>query len=244
MVLAIAIFITVFIGTTVILICGKANIKRIIIPLLILLAGDFILLYAKFVVGDNLSAWLLYFWAIFLLLIPAIWLIVILIKSLKGKENKKINLAILIGLIITIAIIFIPSLKQDDKFIIYQKNYFSVSDAIFQAYDEGRVSVEDQFASPPFSTYDLKRLNATFASEIVDEMKALNRTAGVYTYILADEDVVYFSFGAVSQSIDGIAICRNGKDPSTDDALKSRFFDGCTSYIYITDDAYHFKDGL
>jgi hypothetical protein len=53
--------------------------------------------------------------------------------------------------------------------------------------------------------------------------------------MLLDADVNYFSFGVVFQSISGIAKCRNGKDPSTDDLLKSRFFDGVPSYRYITD---------
>lgn len=249
MALAFTILITFLLGITVILIYGKANIKRIIVPLLIILIGDFLLLYAKFVVGYNFLTFIyvnkdLYLPAMILFIISLIWLIIIFIISIAGNNSKKKMIAIVFCLSMSTVIIFVPSLKQDDKFKLYQKDFYSVSDAIFQAYDEGDVSVEEQFASPPFSTYDLDELKAVFSDKIINKMEKLNRSAGIYTYIVADEDVIYFSFGAVFQSISGIAISRNGKDPSSDEILKMRFFDGNTSYRYIREDAYHFSDGL
>lgn len=72
MALAITIIITLLLGTIVILIYGKANIKRIIAPLLILLISDFLFLYAKFVVGDSFLTLLLYLSAIALLIISMV----------------------------------------------------------------------------------------------------------------------------------------------------------------------------
>ena len=159
-----------------------------------------------------------------------------------------VKLAVAFSLAMTIIIIFVPSLKLEDsneeKFELYQDDYFAISDAIFQAYDEGKISIGDQFNLPAYNTYYSDKLKPTFPDEVIEKMGILSQSAGVSQYIVADEDVVYFSFGAFFQSVSGIAICRNDKDPSTDDSLKSRFFDGSPSYRYITDCAYHFSDGL
>lgn len=257
------ILITVLLGIIVFLIYGKRDVKRIIAPLLILLLGDFLLLYAKFVVGDDIGTLILYLPATILLVISVIWwvitLIVILKRDIAGKErieqdlsrkatpaktNRRKIIALVLCFAMTAAIVAVPALKKDDKFKLYQNDYLAVSEAIFQAYDEGEITVGDEFGSPPYKAYDLDKLNALFSANIVKHMKILNRSAGIYDYILADEDVVYFSFGASLQSIDGIAVCRNGKDPSADEALKRRFFDGNTSFSRIADGAYHFRDGL
>ncbi|OAB40397.1 hypothetical protein [Paenibacillus antarcticus] len=244
MALGFTILVTFLIGSIVVLIYGKYYIKRIIAPLFIVLIADFLLLYAKLVVGDDILTLIIYLPAMILFVISLIWLLVILVKSFVRKDSKKKIIAILLCIAMTTVIIYIPSLRQEDKFKIYQDEFMAVSDAIFKAYDEGRVSIGEEFASPPYATYDLDRLSTLFSDKILNKMKKVNRSAGVYTYILADKDVIYFSFGAVFQSISGIAICRNGKDPSTDETLKSRFFDGNTSFEYISNGAYHFSDGL
>ncbi|OAB28354.1 hypothetical protein PMSD_22785 [Paenibacillus macquariensis subsp. defensor] len=244
MALAFTILVTFLLGATVVLIYGKHNIKRIIAPLFIVLTADFLLLYAKLVVGDDILTLIMYVPAMILFVISLIWLLIILLKSLVRKDSKKKMIAILLCIVMTTVIIYIPSLQQEDKFKIYQDEFIAVSDAIFKAYDLGKLSIGEEFASPPYRTYDLDRLNTLFSAKIVNKMKKVNRSAGVYTYILADKDVIYFSFGAVFQSISGIAICRNGKDPSTDETLKLRFFDGNTSFQYISEGAYHFSDGL
>lgn len=245
MMLAIAFLISVIVGITVILLFGKGNIKRIIAPLLILLLGNFLLLYAKFVVGDPILTLILHLPAMLLLAISVIWWIIFWVRNISGKVSKKKILAIILCLIMTTVIIFIPTLDRDDTFKLYRDDYFAVSDAIFQAYDDGKVLVGDQFASEPYSTSDLDRMNTFFSNKVINKMKKLNRSAGVNTYIVADEDVIYFSFGAVFQSISGIAICRNDKDPSTDKELHSRFFDGVPTYTNIGEDGvYLFFDGL
>ncbi|MBD8004703.1 hypothetical protein [Bacillus norwichensis] len=104
-----------------------------------------------------------------------------------------------------------------------------MANAIFEAYDEGKV---------------LEELESLFPGNIIQEMNKLNKSAGVHTFIVADKDVVYFSYGAVFQSISGIAICRNDKDPSIDEALRSRFFDGAIQYKDLGQEAYLFNDGL
>ena len=244
MALAITLIITFLFGMIVILIYGKVNIKKIIAPLLILLIGDFLLLYAKFVAGDSFLTLLLYLPAMGLLIISVIWFIIFLIVGIRRKYNWNKILAIFLSLAISAIILFLPALTQEDKYKLYREDYFYVSDAIFQAYDEGKISIKDQYQSPRYNTLDLDKLESLYSENVINKMRKLNRNAGVYTYILADEDVIYFSFGAFFQSISGIAITRNGKDSSTDDALKSRFFDGATSYRYIEDNVYYFFDGL
>ena len=244
MALAITLIITFLFGMILIFIYGKVNIKKIIAPLLILLIGDFLFLYAKFVAGDSFLTLLLYLPAMGLLIISVIWFIIFLIVGIRRKYNWNKILAIFLSLAISAIILFLPALTQEDKYKLYREDYFYVSDAIFQAYDEGKISIKDQYQSPRNNTLDLDKLESLYSENVINKMRKLNRNAGVYTYILADEDVIYFSFGAFFQSISGIAITRNGKDPSTDDALKSRFFDGATSYRYIEDNVYYFFDGL
>ncbi|MBE1553841.1 hypothetical protein [Sporosarcina limicola] len=245
MALAIIITISLLLGAAVLLICGKENFKGIITPLLILWAGDFLLLYAKFVVGDSTSTFFLYFPAMILLGIPVIWLITIVVKSNGGKDSEKIVRAIVFSLTMTIIIVFAPSLKSEGKFKLYQNDFYAVSDAIFQAYDDGKVSVGEHYSSWSSNTNDLETPNSVFSSnEIVKKMEKLEQSAGVYGYNLVDKDVIYFSFGAVFQSISGIAICRNGKDLFTDETLESQPYDGVPTYKYIADGIYHFSDGL
>lgn len=244
MALFIIIMITFLLGITVVLIYGKQNIKRIIIPLLILLIGDFLFLYAKFAVGDFFLTLLYYLPAIALVVISVIWFIILLVVDIKREYNGNKVLAILFSFAITVIILFIPSLTQEDKYKIYRKDYFYVSEAIFQVYDEGEISVGDQYHSPPYSPRDIEKLEAYYTENVINKMKRLNKNAGVYTYILADQDVIYFSFGAFFQSVSGIAITRNGKELSFNDELSSRFFDGATTYEYIEDNVYYFYDGL
>lgn len=238
------IMITLFIGTIVILICGRENILKIIFPLLILLISDFLFLYAKFVTGDPVITWLIFIPAIALLIIAVIWFIILLIIGIRRKHPKKNTNAIKLSLAVTAIILFIPALTPEDKYKLYRNDYLEVSDAIFQAYDEGELSVGDQLHSPPHSTLDLEKIETLYSKDIVKKMKRLNRNAGVYTYIVADEDVIYFSFGAFFQSISGIAITRNGKELSNDGGSKAMVFDGVMRYEYIEEGVYRFYDGL
>ena len=228
MALAIIITLSLLLGTLVVLICGKENLKGMITPLLMLGAGDFLLLYVKFVKGDTTLIFLAYLFAMVLIGIPVIWLVTIVVKSNREKDSEKIVRAIVFSLTMTIIIVFVPYLKAEGKFKLYQNDFYTVSDAIFQAYDDGEISVGEHFSS----------------DEIINKMEKLEKYAGVYRYILVDKDVIYFSFGAVFQSISGIAICRNGKDLFTDTTLESQPYDGVPTYKYITDGVYHFSDGL
>ncbi|HJF33233.1 MAG TPA: hypothetical protein K8V56_15840, partial [Sporosarcina psychrophila] len=177
--------------------------------------------------------------------IPVIWLTTIIVKSNGGKDSEKIVRAIVFALTMTIIIVFVPSLKSEGKFKLYQNDFYAVSDAIFQAYDDGKVPVGEHFSSWSSNTNDLENPDSVFSSnEIVKKMEKLKRSAGVGAYTLVDKDVIYFSFGAVFQSISGIAISRNGKDLSTDEILESKPYDGVPTYRYITDGVYHFTDGL
>ncbi|MCY9670876.1 hypothetical protein M5X11_39360 [Paenibacillus alginolyticus] len=92
MALALMILITVLLGTTVVLLYGKVDIKRIMIPMLILFIGDFLLLYAKFIVGDDFLTVVLYLPAVIILLIALISLVIIGIKMVTGKKARKRSL--------------------------------------------------------------------------------------------------------------------------------------------------------
>ena len=226
--LAIVIAISLLLGAAVVLICGKENIMGMIDPLLMLWIGDFLLLYEKFVKGDSSLTFILYLLAMVFVGIPVIWLITIVVKSNGEKDSEKIVRAIVFSLTMTLIIVFVPSLKTEGKFKLYQNDFYAISDAVFQAYDDGKVSVGEDYSS----------------NEIVKKMEKLERTAGVRGYYLVDKDVIYFNFGAVFHTISGIAICRNGKDPSVDQILPPSSFDGMTEYKYIKDGVYHFSDGL
>jgi len=228
MALAIIITLSLLLGAAVVLICGKGNIMGMIDPLLMLWIGDFLLLYAKFVVGDSSYRFIPYLLAMVFIGIPIIWLSTIVVKSNGEKDSEKIVRAIVFSLTMTLIIVFVPSLKAEGKFKLYQNDFYAVSDAIFQAYDDGEILVGEHYSN----------------NEIVKEMEKLERTAGVRSYYLVDEDVIYFSFGAFFQSISGIAICRNGKDLLIDDTLELQPFDGVPTYKYIADGVYHFSDGL
>jgi hypothetical protein len=242
MALTLMILITVLLGTSVIVVYGKADLKRIFIQMLILFIGDFILLYAKFVVGNDFLTFVFYLPAVIMLLIALIWLIIILIKMIARKESKKRIFAILLSFIMTTVIIVVPSLTQIDKFKLYQQDYFVVSDSLFKAYDEGKIAVGSQFQSPPYSKRDLEELKKIFSDKVINKMKALNRNAGVNTYIVAEKDLIYFSFGATFQSIDGIAISRKTQIP-TDNGVRREYFQN-VQFEYITDGVYYFTGGL
>jgi len=245
MALAIIITLSLVLGAAVVLICGKGNFKGMIALLLMLWAGDFLFLYAKFVVGDPFLTSIIYLPAMILVGIPVIGLIIIVVKSNGGKDSEKIVRAIVFSIMMTIIIVFVPSLKSEGKFKLYQNDFYAVSDAVFQAYDDGKVSVGDHFSSWSSNTSDLENTDSVFSSnEIVKKMEKLKQSAGVYGYDFVDKDVIYFSFGAVFQSISGIAISRNGKDLSTDETLESQPYDGVPTYRYIMDGVYHFTDGL
>lgn len=226
------------------LFCAMHYMKRVIFPLLILFIGNALFLYAKFAVGDSFLSLIYYLPATALVVIAIIWFIIFLIAEIRKSYNKNLVLAIFSSFAITALILLIPPLNKEDKYNLYRNDYLDVSDAIFQSYDEGKIYVTDQFHSPPYSRMDMEKIESLYTDDVIKKMKKLNKHAGVYSYILADQDVIYFSFGAVLQSISGIAITRNGRELSTNDELSTRFFDGATSYEYVEDDVYYFYDGL
>ncbi len=244
MTLVISILIILFIGIIVLLIYGREYIGWIMIPFPILLIGNFLLLFAKFSAGDPLLAMLFSFLIMMVLIFPVSWLLIIFIKSIKEKVSNRKLLAIALSLVITFSLFFIPAIKKENQFEPYKNDFYAVANAIFEAYDEGKVSIGNQYHSPSDSAVNLEELESLFPGNIIQEMNKLNKSAGVHTFIVADKDIVYFSYGAVFQSISGIAICRNDKDPSIDEALRSRFFDGAIQYKDLGQEAYLFNDGL
>lgn len=232
------------IGSIVFFIHGKERIKVVVVPSIFLLIADLQFLIAKFAVGDDFLTIILYFPATLCFLIGCVWMTVLLVKSFKHKDSKRVIASMIILALISLAIIPIPSLKKDDKYKIYKSTYYQVADAIFNAYDAKKIKIGDQFQSPPYATYDMDRISVNFEKDIINCMKKLNKNAGVYTYIMADDDVVYFSFGANFQSVEGIAICRKGENPNNNEKLRSKYFDGSPHYNCIENGVYHFYDGL
>lgn len=240
----IVITVVLLISIAPLLIHGKKNINKFMIPFVIMLIGDIFLLSAKYLIRDDFAAFCIYLPAILSLVIGTVWMIVRLVKCLKDDKSKRTIAAIVSVMLVTAIIIPLKPLDYKDKYNIYKNEYTTVADAMFEAYDNGTLKIGDQFASPPYATYQIDEINSDIANDITGSMENLNRFAGVYTYIMADKDVIYFSFGAAFQSIDGIAICRNGKVPSADQELIRRFFDGCTRFTYIDENVYYFNDGL
>ncbi|WML52270.1 hypothetical protein RCG17_23255 [Neobacillus sp. PS3-12] len=239
MALTMIILLIILVGIIESWIYGKEGVIKIIVPIMILSLANFLLVYGKILVGDNFSTIIFCLSSIPLIIVSGIWLLVVWMRSPKEKGNNRKKIAIVFSLLITFVILFIPPLNHEDKFNMYKEDYFAVSDAIFQAYDQEKLPMGKQI-----NTSELNRFEDIFPKTIINKMKKLNDSAGVYAYIVADKDVIYFSFGATFQSIDGIAICRNNKDPSRDTALKARFFDRNTEFTYITDNVYQFFDGL
>lgn len=105
---------------------------------------------------------------------------------------EKIVRAIVFSLTMTIIIVFVPSLKSEGKFKLYQNDFYAVSDAIFQAYDDGKISVGEHYSSWSSNTSELENPNSVYSSnDIVKKMEKLERSAGVYRYDLVDEDVIF-----------------------------------------------------
>ncbi|WP_458411804.1 hypothetical protein ACNQFZ_13185 [Schinkia sp. CFF1] len=231
-----ALILIILLELAVIMICEKENRKKIIASLLMLLLGNFLILDDKLYV-DTLVPNILPIPAMVLLTISAAWFI-ILIDTKKGKR-----LTIAIGLCFTMTILIfalpgVPSLSEVEEFKLYKEDYFAISGAIFQAYDKGYISVEDRLNSPP-SKNDLERLGTHFSNGVIRRMKKLSRVAGISFYDIVDKDVIHFGDIRLHSSA-GIAICRNGKDPSTDIVLKSQFHDVIT-YRHIANGIYYFS---
>jgi hypothetical protein len=232
MALTIIILFLLFLGGLVLYLYGKENFTWIVVPLIILLLADFLILYGKFIVPDYASYvlhhLLLYFSAGFLLFISVIWFVIHFIAILRRKATRKRLIAVLLVLMVSLTIPFIPAPEQEDAFTLYQDDFYMVADAIFEAYDNDKIQVEERIHAR-----DLDRLEEPFSKQIVQKMQELHRDAEVFMIIMADKDVIYFANDGFFQSIKGIAITRNGKDPNTDEALKARFFDGSPNYKYI-----------
>lgn len=239
MALILTILAVIAIGVIAIFIHKKENIGKIIVPCLILFASDFLFLCGKFAAGDDFLTVILYLPAGILLLISVIWLGVILIKCIIKKTSRRTILTISFCFIITAIIVSRPALKSNDKLKLYQKDYYTVANAIFQAYDEEKISLGDEFSS---NDLDLDKINSIFPNNIVKDMKKLSRYAGVYVYAVSEKDVIYFYFASAgpisSPRYDGVVVCRNGQEPTRDKKFSENYI-----HIYIVDGGFHYHDG-
>ncbi|MEL3970947.1 hypothetical protein AAEO50_01535 [Rossellomorea oryzaecorticis] len=237
MIVVLILFTTLLLGYISFLLNGKNDWKRIKVPLLLYMSGIFLLLYAKLVVGDFFLMFLLMLPALGILGVSLLWLFILSVgKKGIGKKLLKTTAFCFIT-----PFLFLIGLNQETTFIFHKADYTTVSDALFKAVDNGQISVGDEFST---HTYDQEKLKPFLSDRAVEKMNRLKESSGVYSIIIADRDVIYFSHGAAFQSISGIAITRNGKDPGADEGLKSRFFDGNTSFRHIINEAYYFSDGL
>lgn len=235
---------TLVIGTVILAIHGMEKLKFFVFPWILLLISEYLILTLKFDTDAGFLAQYLYLPAIITALVGAIWMIILLFLSAKVKESKRILISILCSLLVIASVALVPSLKYEDKYRMYKGLYTDVSGAMFEGYDNKKIAIGEQLNNPPNKTDSLTKILSSFDPDIISKMGKLNNNAGISTLIMADKDVVYFRFGPVFQSVDGIAICRNGKDPGTDSALKSKYFDGNTKFTAIVDGIYYFKDGM
>jgi hypothetical protein len=238
MIAILIVFTTLLLGYIALLLYGKTEWKRIKVPLLLFMSGTFLLLYAKLVVGDFFLTFLLILPAFGILGVSILWLLILSVEKKNGFRKKPLLTTVFC---FVTPIILLIGLNQETTFILNKIDYNIVSDALFEAVDNGQISVGDQFS---INKYDQEKLSRFLSDREIAKMNRLKEYGGVYSIIIADRDVIYFSHGAVFQSISGIAITRNGKDPEADEGLKSRFFDGNTSFRHIINEAYYFSDGL
>ncbi|QWC22405.1 hypothetical protein KJK41_19430 [Bacillus haikouensis] len=237
MIVILILFVTLLLGYIAFLLNGKSDWNRIKVPLLLYMGGTFMVLYAKLAVGEFFITFLLILPALGILGVALLWLFILSVGK-KGIGKKLVKTT---AFCFITPLLFLIGLNQETTFIFHKADYTTVSDALFQAVDNGQISLGDEFST---HTYDQEKLRPILSARAIDKLGRLRESGGVYSIIIADRDVIYFTHGAVFQSISGIAITRNGKDPEADEGLKSRFFDGNTSFRHIFNDAYYFSDGL
>jgi hypothetical protein len=234
------------IGALTLALHGKVNLKLFVIPWLILLISEYLFLTIKFDSEAGFLAQFLYLPAIIFAIVGIIWMIVLLFMSAKAKDSKRIHISILCSILVIASVTLVPSLKYEDKYKMYKGLYTDVAVAMFECYDSKKIAIGEQLNNPPNKSENMTKILASFDPDIISKMGKLNNNAGITTLTMADKDVIYFSFGSgpFLQSVDGIAICRNGKDPGSDSALKAKYFDGNTTYTNIVEGVYYFKDGI
>jgi hypothetical protein len=234
------------IGALTLALHGKVNLKLFVIPWLILLISEYLFLTIKFDSEAGFLAQFFYLPAIIFALVGIIWMIILLFMSAKAKDSKRILISILCSILVIGSVALVPSMKYEDKYKLYKGLYTDVAVAMFECYDSKKIAIGEQLNNPPNKTESMNKILYSFDPEIISKMGKLNNNAGICTLTMADKDVIYFSFGSgpIFQSVDGIAVCRNGKDPGSDSALKAKYFDGNTTYTTIVEGVYYFKDGM
>lgn len=157
------------------------------------------------------------------------------------KKVKKISISVLIIAIITISVgVFFYCLDIDDSFSspikkLNQNDYKNFEDMgyqLFNLYDKGYLEVGEVITT---AEYDVKR---TKVENVLSKYK--REVSAVY---LVDKDVVLFSFGAIFQGVDGIAIRRNNAE--LENTYESTGFDsGTLMYRQLIPNVFHFTAGL
>lgn len=156
-----------------------------------------------------------------------------------GKTSSAIFL--LIGAVIIVFVVVIMyAVATDDTFSspfnkLNQndyKNFEDMGNQLFLLYDDGYLAVGEVVGT---AEYDIKK---TKVQNVLSKYKS--DISAVY---FVDKDVILISFGAIFQSVDGIAIRRNSVD------LKNTYectgFDkGTLSYTELIPNVFHFSAGL
>ena len=158
-------------------------------------------------------------------------------------RRVKISSAIflLIGAIIVIYVgLIMHGMATDDSFSSPFKkfnqndyrNFGDIGNKLFLLYDEGYLKVGEVVS---FAEYNPKNPKVEDALS-----KYKSDIAGVY---IVDKDVILISFGAVFQSVDGIAIRRNNAEFKN--TYKGTGFDeGTLKYTELKANIFHFTAGL
>ncbi|MEN1760395.1 hypothetical protein [Anoxynatronum sibiricum] len=112
------------------------------------------------------------------------------------------------------------------------KNFEEMGNQLFLLYDDGYLTVGEVLGTADYHTKKPK------VESIVSKYK--REIIAIY---LVDKDVVLISFGAVFQSVDGIAIRRNNAE------LKNTyegtgFDEGTLNYSELLENVFHFSAGL
>ena len=195
--------------------------KRWMFGLVFLWAGLAVALPSKTAIEGSLLAYLgyefgrlfFYFAAVAFLIVGIVELVLFLRKQKQTGSTPncwwKILIVVLLSVLLTVISILLPFFTSRERYAIWQGSYNSVASQMFALYDEGKINPGDEYDVDHPGLFD--DISDIVSGSFKWDAGFLAAQTGVCEIVLADPDTVLFSFGASLQSVEGIAITRNGK---------------------------------
>lgn len=202
--------------------------KRWMFGLVFLWAGLAVALPSKIAIEGSLLAYLGYglgsllfcFAAVAFLIVGVVELVLFLRKRKQAVREEgekgstpncwwKILIVVLLSVLLTVFSILLPFFTSRERYAIWQGSYNTVASQMFALYDEGKINPGDEYDVDHPGLFD--DISDIVSDSFKWDAGFLGAQTGVCEIVLADPDTVLFSFGASLQSVEGIAITRNGK---------------------------------